>query len=119
MDKARDIAGFYLSPPSRALALCGDEKSRGRTLDRERPVLPTMPGLPERWTHACVRHGTTSPFAALDAATGFVIGKRDKRRRAREFLDVLEEIDARAPEDQDVHIVMDKDTTHKTASVKA
>ena len=119
VDKVRDIVGFYLSPPDRALVLCVDEKSQIQALDREQPVLPTMPGMPERRTHNYVRHGTTSLFAALDAATGFVIGKCYRRHRAREFLDFLKEIDARVPEDLDVHIVMDNDTTHKTASVKA
>ncbi len=119
VDKVRDIVGLYLSPPDRALVLCVDEKSQGQALDREQPVLPTMPGMPERRTHNYVRHGTTSLFAALDAATGFVIGKCYRRHRAREFLDFLKEIDARVPEDLDVHIVMDNYTTHKTASVKA
>ena len=83
-----------------ALALCLDEKNRGQAIDREQPVLPMMPGMPERRTHAYVRHGTTLPFAALDAATGFVIGKWDKRHRTREFLDFLKEIDAHVPEDR-------------------
>ena len=102
-----------------SLALCVDEKSQRQALDREQPVLPTMPGMPERWTRNYARRGTASPFAALDAATGFVIGKRDKRRRAQELLDFLEEIDARAPKGPGVRIVMDKDTTRKSAPVKA
>ena len=119
VDKARDIVGLYLAPPDRALALCIDEKSQIQALDREQPVLPMMPGTSERRTHTYVRHGTTSLFAALDAATGFVIGKWDKRHRTREFLDFLKEIDAHVPEGLDIHIVMDSYTTHKTASVKA
>lgn len=119
VDKVRDIVGLYLAPPDRALVLCVDEKSQIQALDREQPVLPMMPGAPERRTHTYVRHGTTSLFAALDAATGFVIGKCYKRHRTREFLDFLKEIDARIPADLDVHIVMDNYTTHKTASVKA
>ena len=119
VDKVRDIVGLYLAPPNRALVLCIDEKSRIQALDREQPVLPMMPGMLERRTHGYVRHGTTSLFAALDAATGFVIGERCKRHRTREFLDFLKEIDAHVPEDLDIHIVMDNDATHKTASVKA
>ena len=88
-------------------------------IDREQPVLPAMPGMSERRTHNYVRHAATSLFAALDAATGFVICKWDKRHRARKFLDCLKEIDTRVPEDLDVHIVVDNYTTHKTASVKA
>ena len=78
-----------------------------------------MPGIPERRTHAYVRHGTTSLFAALDVASGFVIGKCYRRHRAAEFLDFLKQIDARLPEALDVHIIMDNYATHKTAMIKA
>ena len=119
VDKVRDIVGLYLSPPDRALVLCVDEKSQIQALDRTQPVLPMLPGMPERRTHDYKRHGTTSLFAALDAATGFVIGKCYRRHRAREFLDFLKEIDRRVPEGLDIHIVMDNYATHKTAPVKA
>ena len=75
VEKVRDIVGLYLSPPNRALVLSIDEKSQIQALDREQPVLPMMPGVPERRTHSYVRHGTTSLFAALDVASGFVIGR--------------------------------------------
>ncbi|MGY3371966.1 hypothetical protein ACVWZL_009091 [Bradyrhizobium sp. GM2.4] len=94
VDKVRDIVGLYLSPPNRALVLSIDEKSQIQALDREQPVLPMMPGVPERRTHSYVRHGTTTLFAALDVASGFVIGKCYKRHRAVEFLKFLKEIDA-------------------------
>src|ERR1700741_5474095 len=74
VDKVRDIVALYLSPPNRALVLSIDEKSQLQALDREQPCLPMMPGVPERCTHSYVRHGTTSLFAALDVASGFVIG---------------------------------------------
>jgi transposase len=78
-----------------------------------------MPGIPERRTHSYVRHGTTSLFAALDVASGFVIGKCYKRHRAAEFLDFLKQIDAQVPDGLDVHIIMDNYATHKTAAIKA
>ena len=78
-----------------------------------------MPGVPERRAHSYVRHGTTSLFAALDVASGFVIGKCYKRHRAVEFLKFLKEIDAQVPEGLDVHIVMDNYATHKTPKIKA
>jgi transposase len=118
VDKVRDIVGLYLSPPNRALVLSVDEKSQIQALDREQPVLPMMPGIPERRTHSYVRHGTTSLFAALDTASGFVIGKCYKRHRAAEFLDFLKQIDARVPEGLDIHIIMDNYATHKTAVIK-
>src|SRR5437588_12961866 len=119
VDKVRDIVGLYLSPPNRALVLSVDEKSQIQALDREQPVLPMMPGIPQRRTHSYVRYGTTSLFAALDVASGFVIGKCYKRHRAAEFLDFLKQIDAQAPHGLDVHIVMDNYATHKTAAIKA
>jgi len=119
VDKVRDIVGLYLSPPNRALVLSVDEKSQIQALDRSQPVLPMMPGIPERQTHDYIRHGTTSLFAALDVATGFVIGKCYKRHRAKEFLAFLKEIDLRVADDLDIHIIMDNYATHKTKEVKA
>jgi transposase len=119
VDKVRDIVGLYLSPPNRAVVLSVDEKSQIQALDREQPVLPMMPGVPERRTHSYVRHGTTTLFAALDVASGFVIGKCYKRHRAVEFLKFLKEIDAQIPEGLAVHIVMDNYATHKTPKIKA
>jgi transposase len=118
VDKVRDIVGLYLSPPNRALVLSVDEKSQIQALDREQPVLPMMPGVPERRTHSYVRHGTTSLFAAIDVASGFVIGKCYKRHRAAEFLDFLKQIDACVPQGLDVHIIMDNYATHKTATIR-
>jgi transposase len=119
VDKVRDIVGLYLDPPNRALVLSVDEKSQIQALDREQPVLPMMPGIPERQTHNYIRHGTTSLFAALDVATGFVIGKCYKRHRAAEFLDFLKEIDKSVPDGLDVHIIMDNYATHKTDAIRA
>jgi transposase len=119
VDMVRDIVGLYRSPPNRALVLIVDEKSQIQSLDREQPVLPMMSGVPERRTHSYVRHGTTSLFAALDVASGFVIGKCYKRHRAAEFLDFIKQVDAQVPKDLDVHIIMDNYATHKTAAIRA
>jgi transposase len=119
VDKVRDIVGLYMAPPNRAIVLCVDEKSQIQALDREQPVLPMAPGVAERRTHTYIRHGTTSLFAALDIATGAVIGKCYKRHRATEFLDFLKRIDAAVPQGRDVHLVMDNYATHKTPRIKA
>ena len=119
VDKVQDIVGLYMSPPDRAVVLCVDEKSQIQALDREQPVLPMAPGVAERRTHTYIRHGTTSLFAALDVATGAVIGKCYKRHRAAEFLDFLKRIDAQMPEGLDVHLVLDNYATHKTPKIKA
>jgi transposase len=114
----RDIVGLYLDPPIKALVLCVDEKSQIQALDRTQPILPLAPGIPERRTHDCMRHGTTTLFAALDIASGEVIGELHRRHRSSEFLQFLRTIDANVPNDLDVHLVMDNCGTHKTPKVK-
>jgi hypothetical protein len=115
IDKVRDVVGLYLAPPERAIVLCVDEKSQVQALDRSQPVLPLRPGQAERRTHDYKRNGTTALFAALDTATGSVIGKCYARHRAALFRRFLNEIERRVPADLDVHIVMDNYATHKTA----
>lgn len=119
VEKVRDIVGLYMAPPAHALVLCVDEKSQIQALDRSQPLLPMRPGQPERRAHDYKRHGTTSLFAALDIATGKVIGKCYPRHRAREFLSFLGEIDAAVPADLDIHLVMDNYATHKTPAIRA
>lgn len=111
--------GLYMSPPNRAIVMCLVEKSQIQALDREQPVLPMAPGVAERRTHTYLRNGTTSLFAALDIATGAVVGKCYKRHRATEFLAFLKELDRNLPQGPDVHLVMDNYATHKTPKVKA
>lgn len=118
IEKVRDIVGLYLNPPDRALVLCVDEKSQIQALDRTQPILPMMPGVPQRRTHDYSRHGTTTLFAALNIATGKVIGQLHRRHRASEFLQFLRAIEEAVPAKLDVHLVMDNYGTHKTPSVK-
>jgi len=98
--------------------LCVDEKSQIQALDRTRPMLPLAPGFPERRTHDYERHGTTTLFAALDIATGAVIGDVHRRHRSSEFLQFLRTIEANVPAVLDVHLVMDNYGTHKTPAIK-
>jgi transposase len=118
IEKVRDIVGLYLNPPDTALVLCVDEKTQIQALDRSQPVLPMRPGQPERQTHDYRRHGTTSLFAALDVATGKVIGEVHRRHRAIEFRAFLDRIDHEVPEELDVHLVLDNLSTHKTPTIK-
>jgi transposase len=117
IDKVRDIVGLYMHPPENAIVLCVDEKSQVQALNRSQPVLPMLPARPELQTHTYVRHGTTALFAALDVATGKVIGKCHRRHRAAEFLKFLQRIEAAVPRDIDVHIILDNLSTHKTPAV--
>jgi transposase len=118
VEKVRDIVGLYMAPPERALVLCVDEKSQIQALDRTQPLLPMRPGQAERRSHDYTRHGTLSLFAALDAATGSVIGKCFLRHRSREFLKFLREIESNVPSDLAVHLVMDNYATHKTPAIR-
>ena len=118
IDKVRDIVGLYLDPPAGAMVLAVDEKTQMQALDRTAPVLPMMPGVPGRQTHDYIRHGTTSLFAALDLATGKVIGQHQPRHRHQEFLRFLKTIDANTPAELDLHLICDNYATHKTPAIQ-
>jgi transposase len=119
IEKVRDVVGLYINPPEKALVLAVDEKSQVQALERTQPILPLGPGVPARMTHDYTRHGTTSLFAALDVATGNVIGRTYRRHRAEEFLKFLRVIDREVPKELDVHLVLDNYSTHKTEKVRA
>src|SRR3981189_2389199 len=109
IEKVRDIVGLYLDPPDRGLWVCADEKSQIQALDRTQPTLPMRPGQAERRTHDYKRHGTTSFFAALDVATGKVIGELHRRYRSTEFRKFLDRIDEEVPNNLEVHLDLDND----------
>lgn len=118
VDKVHDVVGLYLDPPERALVFCVDEKSQIQALDRSQPVLPMMPAVPERRTADYVRHGTTTLFAALEVATGKVIGSLHRRHRAEEFKKFLVKLDKEVPAGLEIHLVLDNYATHKTPDIK-
>jgi transposase len=118
IDKVRDVVGLYLNPPDAAVVLCVDEKTSVQALDRTSPVLPLMPGVPERRTHDYKRNGTTNLFAALNVASGQVIASMTARHRAIEFRRFLNLIDRTVPEGLDVHVVLDNVSTHKTPAIQ-
>jgi transposase len=119
VDKVVDIVGLYHHPPERAVVLCVDEKSQIQALDRSQPVLPMMPGMPERRTHDYARNGITSLFAAFNIADGTVIGELHRQHRATEFKKFLTTIDKAVPQELDVHVVCDNYGTHKTPAIKS
>ena len=118
IDKVRDIVGLYMNPPDNAVVLCVDEKSQIQALDRTQPMLPLRPGQLERRTHDYKRHGTTSLFAALNVATGNVLGQTHRRHRSLEFRKFLDLIDESVPRDLDVHLVIDNYSTHKSPLIR-
>jgi transposase len=117
-EKVEDIVGLYLDPPDKALVLCVDEKSQIQALDRTQPGLPMKTGRAGTMTHDYKRHGTTTLFAALDVASGAVIGQCLPRHRAAEFLTFLNKIDRTTPAHLDLHLIADNYATHKTPAVK-
>ncbi len=117
IEKVRDIVGLYLNPPEKALVLCVDEKSQIQALNRTQPLLPMSLGHKECRTHDYERHGTTSLFAALNTATGEVLGKCYRNHRSVEFKKFLDYIDERVPQDQEIHLILDNYGTHKTEMI--
>lgn len=120
VEKTKDIVGLYLSPPAKAIVLSVDEKSQCQALERAQPVLPMDMGRPECQTHDYIRHGTTSLFAALEVATGKVIGKCYKKHRHQEFLSFLKHLDKQYPEQEGetLHLIVDNYATHNTPAIQ-
>src|SRR2546429_4625192 len=116
--KVVDVVGLYHNPPERAVVLCVDEKSQMQALDRSQPVLPMMPGMPERRSHDYARHGVTSLFAAFNIADGTVISEIHRQHRAVEFRKFLVAIDKAVPAGLEVHLVCDNLATHKTPAIR-
>jgi transposase/transcriptional regulator with XRE-family HTH domain len=118
VEKVVDVVSLYHHPPEEAVVLCVDEKSGIQALDRSQPVLPMMPGVPERRSHDYVRHGTTDLFAAFNIADGTVISALYRNHRAAEFKKFLARIDKTVPARLEVHMVCDNLATHKTPLIQ-
>jgi len=118
VEKVRDIVGLYLNPPDHAVVLCLDEKSQVQALERTQPLLPLVFGQPERGTTTYRRHGITNLFAALDVATGKVIGECYARKRAIEFRRFLQRVDHEVPEEFYVELVVDNSSIHGAPEIR-
>jgi len=116
--KAADIIGLYLNPPQHAVVFCVDEKTAIQALDRLDPVLPLSPGRAERHGFEYYRHGTLSLYAALDTQTGKVHGKTATRHTSAEFVGFLTEVVSSRPATQEIHIILDNLSAHKTKLVR-
>ncbi len=118
IDKIRDVVGLYLAPPANAAVFSVDEKPQIQALERTAPVLPMLPGVRERRSFGYVRHGTIDLFAALNIATGKVIGKLSAQHRAVDFRDFLDQIDRQTDPALDVHVICDNLSAHKAPAVQ-
>ena len=115
--KIRDIVGLYLNPPSNAVVLSLDEKTQIQALNRTQPLLPLRPGLPARQTHDYRRNGLTSLYAALEVASGSVIGECRERHTGLDFVGFLARVQRRYP-GQELHVIIDNSSTHSTPAVR-
>lgn len=117
-EKLEAIVGLYLAPPEHAIVLCVDEKSQVQALDRSQPGLPLKPGRAGTMTHDYKRHGTTTLFAAMNAADGKVISLCQPRHRHQEWIRFLRLIDQDTPPGRELHIVADNYAAHKHERVR-
>jgi len=115
--KIHDIVGLYLNPPSNAVVLSLDEKTQIQALNRTQPLLPLRPGLPARQTHDYHRNGLTSLYAALEVATGNVIGECRERHTGLDFVGFLDRVE-RSYTQQELHVIIDNSSTHTTPAVR-
>src|SRR4030081_78471 len=118
IDKIRDVVGLYLAPPANAAVFAVEEQPQIQALERTAPVLPMLPGVPERRSHDYVRHGTIDLFAALNTATGKVIGHLSAQHRAVDFRDFLDEIDRQTDPGLAIHVICDNLSAHKAPAVQ-
>jgi len=116
--KLADVVGLYLDPPENSIVFCVDEKTQIQALERTQPILPLRPGIPERQTHDYERHGTTTLFAALNVASGKVIGKCKTSHKAQDYVDFLKVLDQKTPKKKVLHIIADNNSSHKAPAVK-
>jgi transposase len=117
-EKIEDVVGLYLHPPTHAVVLCLDEKTQIQALSRTQPLLPLRPGLPARQTHDYRRNGLTSLYAALEVASGRVLGECRPRHTGADFLAFLTRL-ARVYRGRELHVVVDNSSTHSTPAVQA
>src|SRR5512133_2614038 len=118
IDKIRDVVGLYLAPPANAAVFCVDEKPQIQALERTAPVLPMLPGVPERRSFDYERHGTIDLFAALNIATGKVIGHLSAQHRAIDFRDFLDQLDRQTGPGPAIHVICDNLPAHKAPVVQ-
>lgn len=116
--KIHDVVGLYLNPPTNAVVLSLDEKTQIQALSRTQPLLPLRPGLPARQTHDYRRNGLTSLYAALEVASGKVIGECRDRHTGADFLAFLNRV-TRGYRGHELHVVLDNSSTHTTPAVQA
>lgn len=116
--KAADVIALYVNPPQHAVVFSVDEKTAIQALDRTLPMLPLSPGRAERHGFEYVRRGTLSLYAALNTKTGEVMGKTVSSHTSEEFVAFLAAVVASRRQDDDIHVILDNLSAHKTKRVE-
>jgi transposase len=116
--KAADVIGLYLNPPAHAVVFCVDEKTAIQALDRKDRMLPLSPGRAESHGFEYKRNGTLSLFAALNTATGEVLGKTAPRHTSEQFVAFLTDMVASQDAHREIHVICDNVSSHKTDRVR-
>jgi transposase len=116
IEKVQDVVGLYLNPPDKAVVISMDEKTQVQALDRTQPMLPLKPGKVERHTHDYRRNGVVDLYAALEVATGRVVGDCRESHKAPDFVAFLEQL-TRTFRRGALHVILDNSSTHKTPEV--
>jgi len=116
-EKIRDVVGLYLHPPVNAVVVCVDEKTQIQALERTQPMLPMRAGQAARRTHDYRRNGLVSLYAALEIASGNVIGECSERHTGADFLRFLKRLN-RSYRGRELHVVLDNSSTHSTPEVQ-
>ena len=112
-ERAAEICGLYLVPPTNALVLSVDEKTGMLARSRTRPTTPVGPGRPACQEHEYVRHGTAMMLAAMDVHGGGIFTATDlDRNTAANFIAFLDDLDAKVPAGLEVHLVLDNGSSH-------
>ncbi len=117
-EKLSDVVGLYLNPPENAVVFCVDEKTSIQALDRTQPGLPLKKGRCGTITHDYKRNGTSTLFAALEVASGRVIGECYQKHTHKEFLKFIKQVECQTESDKEIHIIVDNYATHKHQKVK-
>lgn len=112
-EKAAAVVSLYLAPPENAVVLSFDEKPCIQALERAQGWLKMPDGRAlTGFAHEYQRHGTSTLFAALNVATGQVLGGHFKRQRRVEFLTFMDRLVAAHP-GRELHVILDNLSTHR------
>jgi transposase len=112
--KAADVVGLYLDPPCNAIVLSVDEKPSIQALERRHGFVDSSNGKVVRgYNSTYKRHGSLTLFAALQIATGQVVGRTKTSKTREDFRSFIDEVVKGLPTEQEIHVIMDNLSTHK------